>query len=134
MWLFYIMTRMFDKLFFKFSDFYKSKYKAKANTIASLYITFLQISIVFLLGVFFSKFFQQMKVETMSSNKAWFLFVITSFGIYFKNWIQYAGKKLTVKKAKKKGVASGKSSNIIIYWLLPFGCIALGILILQAVN
>ena len=125
---------MFDTIFFKFSDYYKAKHKAKANKIATLYISFLQISILFLLGVFFSKFFQQMKVDTMSSNKAWLIFVILSIGIYFKNWIQYAGKKLTVKKAKKKGIANNKKSNVLIYWLLPFGFIALGVLIMQAVG
>lgn len=122
---------MFNKLFFKFSDHYKPKYKAKANKIATFYITFLQISILFILGVFFSKFFQQMKVDTMSGNKAWFLFTIVSIGMYFKNWIQYAGKKLTVKKAKKKSISSQSFQNIWVYWLLPFVCIAFGIVILE---
>ena len=122
---------MFDSLFFKFSDYYKLKYKAKANKIATIYITLLQISILFILGIFFSKFFEQMKVETMSSNKAWFLFFLACVGIYFKNWIQYAGKKLTVKKAKKKSISSQSFQNIWAYWLLPLICIAFGFVILQ---
>jgi hypothetical protein len=122
---------MFDNLFFKFVDYYKPKYKMKARKVATLYITFLQISLVFVLGVFFAKFFNQLNVDTMSSSNAWTLFTLTCIGLYFKNWMQYAGKRLTVKKAKK-AVAVQKEQSVLLLWLLPLGLIALALVLLNA--
>ena len=124
---------MFDALFFKFNDYYKQTYKAKARTIATLYVSFLQCAFALLLGVFFAKFFSQMNVDTMDSTKGWLLFTVLCIAIYFNNWMHYAGKRLTVKKAKKKGVASQENtSNIAFYWLLPFATIGLALIILNA--
>ena len=51
---------LFDHFVFNIFQYYKPKYKSKANRIAILYITFLQMTLVLLLGVFFSIFFRQM--------------------------------------------------------------------------
>ena len=124
---------MFDTLFFKFNDFYKQTYKSKARKIATVYVSFLQCGIVLLLGVFFAKFFSQMNVDTMSSSNGWILFVVVCIAIYFNNWMHYAGKRLTVKKAKKKGIASQENRlNILAYWMLPFATIALALIIRNA--
>jgi hypothetical protein len=123
---------MFDSIFFKFTDFYKTKYKTKAIKIATFYITFLQITLLLVLGVFFSKFFSQFHIEMMSQSKAWTLFVIASIIIYFKNWMQYTGRKLTVKKANKMSSNSVSAQNIWTLWLLPFACIALAFVLLNA--
>ena len=121
---------LFDHFVFNIFQHYKSKYKQRSNTIAILYITFLQSSLVLLLGVFFSIFFNQMHVNTIPSTKAWMLFVIMIAVLYFKNWMFYSGKKrrvLNAKSTKKKA----QNFSIRILWLLPFGCIALSILLLQ---
>lgn len=121
---------LFDHFVFNIFQYYKPKYKKKANAISLFYITFLQSSLVFLLGVFFSIFFNQMNVNTMSSIKAWTLFCITVVVLYFMNWMNYGGRKrrvLNAKSIKKKA----QHYNIWILWILPFGCIALSILLLQ---
>jgi len=110
--------------------YYKPKFKDKAKVISLVYIHFLQASLVLLLGVFFSIFLSQMNVDTMSSTKAWSLFVIAIVILYFKNWMSYSGRKrrvLNAKFTKKKA----QNYSIWILWLLPFGCIILSILLLQ---
>ena len=121
---------LFDHFVFNMFQYYKPRFKAKANVISLVYITFLQASLVLLLGVFFSIFLSQMNVDTMSSTKAWSLFVIAIVILYFKNWMSYSGRKrrvLNAKFTKKKA----QNYSIWILWLLPFGCIILSILLLQ---
>ena len=121
---------LFDQLFFNVFNHYKVKYKRRANTLASLYVSILQISLIFLLGVFFAAFFRQMNVDTMSPDKAWVLFVITSILIYFKNWIQFSGRKRSVINAKLSKRKT-RSHNIWLLWILPICCIILSILLLN---
>ena len=123
----YLLT-MFDNLFFTFFNYYKPTYKKKARTIATNYITLLEISLLFLLRVFLSKFFAQFNILSMSSSGAWTLFVIASIAIWFKNWMQYAGRTLTVKKAKGYKKVDIQKTNMFAYWLVPFTCFALGII------
>ncbi len=121
---------VFDQFYFNVFNHYKARYKRRANTLAVFYISFLQLSIILVLGVFFAAFFNQMNVDTISSQKAWTLFIITSFIVYFKNWIQYSGRKRSVMNAK---LNRNKSSqyNIWLLWLLPICCITLSIILLQ---
>lgn len=126
----FILMTLFDHFVFNIFQHYKPKYKAKANTISILYITFLQLSLLLLFGVFFSIFFNQMNVDTMSSIKAWTLFGIAIVALYFMNWMNYSGRKrrvLNAKSTKKKA----KNFSILTLWLLPFGCISLAIILLQ---
>ena len=74
---------LFNQLFFTVYTYYKKAYKSKASRIAVFYISLFQISLVLLLGVFFAAFFNQMKVDTLTSDNAWTLFVITSIFLYF---------------------------------------------------
>ncbi|MCK0179530.1 hypothetical protein MWU50_09530 [Flavobacteriaceae bacterium S0862] len=120
---------IFDQFALNIFNHYKPRFKRKANAIAVFYMSLLQCSLLLLLGVFFSEFFKQMKVETMSSSNAWTLFVITSVIIYFKNWMVYSGKRRLVVNAKSKKIDS--SYNIWVLWLLPLGCIVLSILLLD---
>lgn len=121
---------VFDQFYFNVFNHYKDRYKRRANTFAVFYISFFQLSIVLVLGVFFAAFFNQMHVDTISSQKAWTLFIITSFIFYFKNWIQYSGRKRSVMNAKLNRSKS-KQYNIWLLWLLPICCIALSIILLQ---
>lgn len=121
---------VFDQFALSVFNHYKPKLKQKASSVTIFYLSFLQISLLLLLGVFFGAFFKQMKLDTMSSEKAWTLFIIASIFIYFKNWMGFSGKKRNVLNAKrsKKNV---QEYNIWLLWLLPFACIALSIVLLQ---
>ena len=121
---------LFDHFVFNIFQYYKPKYKNKANTISIVYITFLQLSLLLLLGVFFSIFFNQMNVDTMSSNKAWTLFGFAMIVLYFLNWMNYSGRKRRVLNAKSTK-NKAKSYNIFTLWLLPLGFITLAVLLLQ---
>ncbi len=122
----------FDALFFHVFQHYKSKKGKKANSIATFYITFLQSSLLLLLGVFFAGFFRQMHVATMSAPKAWTLFVLVTAFLYFKNWMQYGGRKrkvLNAKVLKKKKL----TYSMGLLWLLPVAILGLTFVLLQAV-
>lgn len=123
---------VFDQFFYSMFSFYKKRYKQKANTIALVYISVLQISLVFLLGCFFAAFFNRMHADTMSNTSAWTLFVLVSIGIHFKNWMQYTGKRrmmINAKMVKKKK----PKTNIWLLWVLPFLVLVLAYIIYQAI-
>ena len=123
---------IFNSLFYSVFKHYKEAKNKKANRIATFYISVLQCALLFLFGVFFAGFFSQMHMDTMSQEKAWTLFALASIVIFFKNWIQYGGRKrkvLNAKMLKKKA----SHFNIYLLWLLPIASIFLAIIILQAV-
>lgn len=121
---------IFDQFALNIFNHYKPRLKKKANTITVCYISFLQGALLLLLGVFLSEFFNQMKVNTMPSSNAWILFGIALVIIYFKNWMTYTGKRrhvLTAKSNKK----TFSTYNVWVLWLIPFGCIAISIMLLN---
>ncbi|WP_053990037.1 hypothetical protein [Mangrovimonas sp. TPBH4] len=120
----------FDALFYSAFNHIKTKHKTKATRISTIYLTIVQCSFLLFLGVFFSEFLNQMRVNTMSSYKAWTLFGILAIILYFKNWIQYSGKKRRVKNAK---VIHNKipQYSIWILCLLPIGVLFVSILLLK---
>lgn len=121
----------FDKLFFHFFQYYKAKKSKKANEIATFYVSFLQCSLLLLLGVFFAGFFKQMNVQTMSSSKAWILFVLVVIFIYFKNWMQYGGRKRKIRNVKM--LKNKKLDyNIWVLWFLPVVVLGLTLVLFQA--
>ncbi len=120
---------LFDQLFFNSFNHYKNgTYKKKANTIAILYITIVQASFLLVLGVFFAEFFHQMHVATMTATKAWVLFVLASLILYFKNWIQYSGKKRKIMNANQK---KKSSYGIFTLWLIPAVAIFLAVIFMK---
>lgn len=122
---------IFDTFFFNIFQYYKTKKSKKAIRIATFYVSFIQCSLLLLLGVFFAGFFRQMHVNTMSSSKAWTLFVLLSIIVFFKNWMQYSGKKrnlLNAKMLKKRK----QTYNIWILWLLPIVVLGLSYILFQA--
>ncbi|WP_052158413.1 hypothetical protein [Lacinutrix jangbogonensis] len=122
---------IFDQLFYFIFSRYKERYKQKANTIALFYTSLFQIALAFLLGCFFAAFFSQLHVDAISSNKAWTLFVMLALAIHFKNWIGYNGKTRKVMNAKFNRKKAPKF-NLVLLFALPFICIAMGLLLLQA--
>jgi len=121
---------IFDEFYFTFFQHFKPNLKSRANTVALIYISVLQSSILLLLGVFFAAFFSQMHLDTMDSDKAWTLFVLVSVLIYLKNWLQFSGRKRTVIKAKLIKRKT-KGYNIWLLFLLPICCVALSLILLQ---
>ena len=120
-----------DTLFYNIFSHYKTKLKQKANNIAVVYITLLQVSLLLLLGVFFSGFFRQMNMVTMSSSEAWTLFTLAAIFIYFKNWMQYTGKRRMMINAKMNKKKSN-TYNIYLLWLLPVAILGLTYVVFQA--
>jgi hypothetical protein len=94
-------------------------------------VSLVQCSLLLLLGVFFAGFFKQMHVNTMASSKACTLFVLLVVVVFFKNWMQYSGKKrnlLNAKMLKRKK----QTYNIWMLWLLPIAILCLSYILLQA--
>lgn len=133
MWFFYFshetMT-IFDQLFFSVFNYYKQAKNKNANRLATWYITIFQCGLLLLLGIFFSEFFRNMKVVTLSESSAWLLYGVSALFIYFKNWIQYSGRKRKVLNAKQSSSKSYKR-NIYVLWLLPISSVLLAVFFLQ---
>jgi len=123
---------IFDSLFFNVFKYYKDTKSKKANQLATVYISILQCAILLLLGVFFAGFFNQMHMDTISQDKGWTLYILASIFLFFKNWIQYTGRKRSVLNAKMMKRRS-RSYSIFMLWLLPVACIVLAAIIWQAV-
>lgn len=137
MWFFLSLNlalmNTFDALFFNVFQHYKLKYKRKANTIALFYVSLLQISLLLLSGIVLALFLNEMNTSTMSSGKAWSLFIMSSIFIYFRNWIQYTGKKRSIINAKRNNKHhQTQRYNIWMLWLLLIGCIVLSIILFSA--
>ena len=131
--VFFILLSMnyFNQLYRTVFIRFKGRFKQKANTIALYYVSVVEIALVLLLGVFFIKFLDQMKVVVMSGSNAWLLFVMTAVFIYFKNWVSYSGRKrriLNAKLSNKKGL----EYSLFILIVLPIGIIGLSLLMLKA--
>jgi hypothetical protein len=123
---------IFDQFFFQFFQYYKPKLKQRATSIAVVYVTLLQWSILLLLGVFFAGFFRQMNMVTMSASKAWTLFVLIAVFIYFKNWMQYTGKRRMMINAKMNKKKSKSTYNVYLLWLFPIAILGLTYVVFQA--
>ena len=131
--VFFILLYMnyFNQLYITVFSRFKGRFKQKANTIALYYISVVEIALLLLIGVFFNKFLDQMKVFFMTGADAWLLFIMTAVFIHFKNWVNYSGRKRRVLNAKlssKKGLEY--SSFLLI--VLPIGIVGLSLLMLKA--
>lgn len=119
---------MLDTFYISIYNHYKKSLGKRSLTIALLYINALELSILLALAAFIMAFATQMKMDVMSSTKFWVLFVLVSAFVIFKNWMRYNGKKRMILNAKRKS----KAHSIFILWLLPFGSLAIGLILLQA--
>ena len=121
----------FNQLYRTVFNRFKGRFKQKANTIALYYVSVVEIALTLLLGVFFIKFLDQMKVVVMSGSNAWLLFVMTAVFIHFKNWVSYSGRKRRVLNAKLSN-KKGLEYSLFILIVLPIGIIGLSLLMLKA--
>ena len=131
--VFFILLSMnyFNQLYRTVFNRFKGRYKQKANTVALYYVSVVEIALILLLGVFFIKFLDQMKVVVMSGSNAWLLFVMTAVFIHFKNWVSYSGRKRRVLNAKLSN-KKGLEYSLFILIVLPIGIIGLSLLMLKA--
>jgi hypothetical protein len=121
----------FNQLYRTVFSRFKGRFKQKANTIALYYVSVVEIALILLLGVFFIKFLDQMKVVVMSGSNAWLLFVMTAVFIHFKNLVSYSGRKRRVLNAKLSN-KKGLEYSLFILIVLPIGIIGLSLLMLKA--
>jgi|TARA_B110000971_G_scaffold197556_1_gene213505 hypothetical protein len=121
----------FNQLYRTVFNRFKGRFKQKSNTIALYYVSVVEIALTLLLGVFFIKFLDQMKVVVMSGSNAWLLFVMTAVFIHFKNWVSYSGRKRRVLNAKLSN-KKGLEYSLFILIVLPIGIIGLSLLMLKA--
>ncbi len=120
----------FDTAFYRVFKYYKNNPKLNANAIAIYYITSLHLSLLCLIGAFLMLFLNELNVSPLSSDKAWMLFIITAIIIYFRNWIQYSGKKRTILNVKLRQ-SKDETTSIWLLWSLPIVCIGLTLVILE---
>ena len=123
---------VFDMFFLSVFKHYKPTQKQKANNIALFYISTLQCSLLLLSGIIVSIFLNEMNTTTMSSRKAWTIFIMASIFIYFKNWIQYTGKKRMILNAKKNSKHQPQHYNIWVLWALLVGSFVFSIILLSS--
>ena len=121
----------FNKLYLTVFSRFKSRFKQKANTIALFYVSLVEIGLTLLIGVFFIKFLDQMKVVIMSGSNAWLLFIMTALFVHFKNWVNFSGRKRRVLNAKLSNKKELQYSLFILI-VLPLGIIGLLLLMLKA--
>ncbi|MDA9334742.1 hypothetical protein N9Q89_01110 [Flavobacteriaceae bacterium] len=122
----------FNQLYLTVFNHFKARYKQKANTIALFYVSILQIALLLLGGIFFTKFLEQMKVVVMSSTNSVVLFCMIALFIHFKNWMNYSGRKRRVLNAKLTNKKDLGYSMFILF-VMPIGIISLSILLLKTV-
>lgn len=120
----------FDSIYIQVYKKAKEHYNRKAPPLAGSYLSLLQISVLFAVGCFFFVFLNQMNV-IVSSEKAWIVFVLISLFLIFKNWMKYNGKMRSTLKAKYNSKKQTTFHNWVLI-SLPFVCVGLGLLILQA--
>lgn len=122
----------FNQLYLTVFNHFKARYKQKANTIALYYVSILQIALLLLGGIFFTKFLEQMKVVVMSSTNSVVLFCMIALFIHFKNWMNYSGRKRRVLNAKLTNKKDLGYSMFILF-VMPIGILSLSILLLKTV-
>ncbi|SDB60314.1 hypothetical protein SAMN03097699_2485 [Flavobacteriaceae bacterium MAR_2010_188] len=123
---------MFDNIFYSIFNKLKPRFGRKANNLAILYISILQLLIVMVIGVFLKAFFSNMNSNFLSDEKISILFILATIFIFFKNWIQYSGKKRKVKNSKVNH-SNSKAFGVYGLILFPVGCIVLLLILNQAI-
>ncbi|REG89556.1 hypothetical protein [Winogradskyella sediminis] len=121
------MASFTDTNYMYIFNHYKKKYGKKSINIALLYVCLLEFSFILAIGSFLKAFASQMKMSVLSNSKFWVLYTIIALFIISKNWMRYNGRKRNILNAKNKH----KKSSIFLLWILPLGCIAIALILLQ---
>jgi hypothetical protein len=120
----------FNRLYLTTFNRFKARFRQQANTIALFYVSIVEIAIILLLGIFFIKFLDQMKVIIMNGTNAWLLFIISALFIHFKNWLSYSGRKRRILNAKLSNKKDLEYSLFVLI-SLPLGLLGLSLIVLE---
>ena len=120
----------FNQLYLTVFNRFKASLKQKANTIALFYVSIVEIAIILLLGIFFIKFLDQMKVIIMNGTNGWLLFIILALFIHFKNWLSYSGRKRRILNAKLS-IKKDLEYSLFVLISLPLGLLGLSLIMLE---
>ena len=107
--LYFHTMNLFDQFYISVYQIVKKYKPMLAAKVARFYVSLIQIGLFLLLGVFFMKFCEQMKLTFLTPSNAWLLFVGISLFIVFKNWMGYNGKKRSILFSKASKRASQHS-------------------------
>lgn len=123
---------MFDNIFYSVFKLLKPKFGKRANNLAIIYLSILQILLVLVIGIFLKAFLSNMNQRFLSDDKFLILSIVAAILIFLKNWIQYSGRKRKVKNTK---ISQSKDRTFSVYGLVlfPVGCIILLLVLNQAV-
>jgi hypothetical protein len=120
----------FNRLYLTTFNRFKARFRQKANTIALFYVSIVEIAIILLLGIFFIKFLDQMKVIIMNGTNGWLLFIILALFIHFKNWLNYSGRKRRILNAKLS-IKKDLEYSLFVLISLPLGLLGLSLIMLE---
>ena len=120
----------FNQLYLTTFNRFKARFRQKANTIALFYVSIVEIAIILLLGIFFIKFLDQMKVIIMNGTNGWLLFIILALFIHFKNWLSYSGRKRRILNAKLS-IKKDLEYSLFVLISLPLGLLGLSLIMLE---
>ena len=120
----------FNRLYLTTFNRFKARFRQKANTIALFYVSIVDIAIILLLGIFFIKFLDQMKVIIMNGTNGWLLFIILALFIHFKNWLSYSGRKRRILNAKLS-IKKDLEYSLFVLISLPLGLLGLSLIMLE---
>ena len=119
---------MLDQFYLSVLNTLKKSAGKNAFTLALVYISLIEISILVMLGNFFTAFASQLHLTLMSRTKALVLFVLLSFFIIVKNWLRYNGKRRNVLNARSK-----KTYAMWLLLLVPVFCMILAYIFYQSI-
>ena len=125
----------FDQIFYKVLTYYQDRagkgQHARAVSKAILYISLLEASLVFLLAALILKLVGRNYAFDLTAGKFWTSLILTSIGIYLFNVLQYNGRRRMKIKSRLIG-RHKKTTQIIIFWVVPLALIALTLILLKA--
>ena len=111
----------FDRLYL--SVFHQVKqFKPKlAARWARLYVSFFQLALCLLFGIFFMKFSKQMKLNILDDTSLWIVSLGITVFIFFKNWMSYNGKKRNILMSRNtKGLKPYSAYTLIVFLFALF--------------
>lgn len=120
----------FDSLYLSVFQHIKQRKPKHAARWARLYVSLLQIALYLVLGVFFIKFAEQMKLNVLDDTSLWIVSIGVVGFILFKNWMTYNGKKRAVLVSKN--IKRTKTHSILVLILIPLAVFILAFILFKA--
>ena len=120
----------FDSLYFSVFQHIKQRKPKRAARWARLYVSLVQIALYLVLGVFFIKFAQQMKLNVLDDTSLWIVSIGGVGFILFKNWMGYNVKKRAVLVSKS--IKRSKTHSILVLILIPLAVFSLAFILFKA--